>query len=242
MKSKIKKLILLQDCDNKIKEIDIKKREVPIRVQDLEEAFDKTNLAFQEKSGKLNALKKNRRELEQRVQDLENKMEKSRVKLNNIKSNKEYSAVLKEIEVLEKEKTQNEDIIIQLMEQIETLEKQYLESRDEQEKIKIQFDQDKKEIQKGLEALEEKASDLENRRMEICEDADKELLIKYNFLKERKGGVALSSVIGSICQSCYIKIPPQQFNELIKSNDLSTCPNCNRLIYWGEDEFYIKDR
>jgi len=67
-------------------------------------------------------------------------------------------------------------------------------------------------------------------------EADPELLKRYNFLKDRKGGKAISAVIKGVCQSCNMGIPPQRFNELIKGEKVLTCPNCDRLIYWGDDE------
>jgi len=57
-------------------------------------------------------------------------------------------------------------------------------------------------------------------------------------LRLKKGGIAISPVIKGVCQMCHLGIPPQKFNELIKGETLMTCPNCMRIIYWGEDERY----
>ena len=76
--------------------------------------------------------------------------------------------------------------------------------------------------------------------MKICETIDQDLLKRYIFLRERKGGQAIGPVVSGVCQICHMGIPPQKFNELIGGDSLLTCPNCNRLIYWGEDEHYQK--
>ena len=77
-------------------------------------------------------------------------------------------------------------------------------------------------------------------RGEFVQTIDQELLKKYLFLKERKGGQAISPVVGGVCQTCHMGIPPQKFNELIKGHSLLACPNCDRIIYWGEDQHYQK--
>jgi predicted nucleic acid-binding Zn-ribbon protein len=56
------------------------------------------------------------------------------------------------------------------------------------------------------------------------------------------GGRAVGPVKNGICQACNMNIPPQRFNELIKGNSLLFCPNCRRIIYWAEDEYYKENR
>ncbi len=89
---------------------------------------------------------------------------------------------------------------------------------------------------KELNGLDKKLEGFEQERINLCQTIDQELLNKYLFLKERKEGQAISSVVSGVCQTCHMGIPPQKFNELIKGNSLLTCPNCYRIIYWGEDE------
>ena len=95
---------------------------------------------------------------------------------------------------------------------------------------------DKEEIKKDLLGLERDFNALEKVRSRLCSDFDQSLLKKYLFLKERKGGLAISSVVTGVCQTCHMGIPPQKFNELIRGSDLMTCPHCNRIIYWGDDQ------
>jgi hypothetical protein len=240
LKDKIKDLILLQDCDNKIKEINIRKKEAPIKLQNMKMALDEMEMMLKEKNDRLESIKKDRRAMEQNVQDMESKMEKSRIKLNNIKSNKEYTAVLKEIEDQESGKSLNEDNLLQLMDEIEVLDKKCIEGVNELEGIKNQFNRTKEEVEKELKELDDRLDVLEKKRTEFCNAMDKDLLKRYLLLKGRKGGIAIGAVIGGVCQSCHMGIPPQQFNELVKCDSLSACPNCNRMAYWGEDLYFLK--
>jgi len=240
LRKKLIGLILLQECDNKISRLESLNKDFPAQIKKLEIDFSASMAVFQADSDKLEALKKERRKTEQLTQELEGKTEKSKVKLSNIKSNKEYTAALKEIEEFDKERSKVEDSILRFMEEIEASEKKCLENKNLMANLQKAFDRDKKEIEKKVEELNKESDILQQQRQELLSGIDKELLSRYEFLKARKGGRAIGPVIGGVCQQCHLNIPPQKFNELIRGNDLMSCPHCNRLIYWGEDEYYIK--
>lgn len=189
-----------------------------------------------EDENRLETLKRDRRRLEQEIQDLENKIKKSNDKLSHIKSNKEYTAALKEIEDLKNIIRQTEDNVIQLMEEIEEVEKISLANKDKQQDLKNAFETKKEEVAIELESLEKELEALENERIQLSRGIDQDLLKRYLFLKERKGGQAVGPVIGGICGTCHIGLPPQQYNELQKKDALMTCPNCQRMIYWAEEK------
>lgn len=238
MKDKIKLLIKLQDCDNRINDIVQQKREAPLRIERLRDELSVVEMKFKEDSDRLESLRKERRKIEQEIQDIEGKIQKSTLKLDNIKSNKEYRAALKEIEDLKKAKFITEEKTIQFMEEIEELENRCLENKEKQSGLEKEFEKDKREIVEALAGLDRDLKELEKMSKTFSEAMDQSLLKRYQFVKERKGGQAVSAVIGGVCQTCHMGIPPQKFNELIRCEDLMTCPFCNRMIYWGEDEHF----
>lgn len=240
MKDNIKKLIMLQECDKKIKIIQVKRDLVPIQIKKLEETFEEASRIYKTKFDKLDSLEKERRAIEKDVQDIESKAVKSQGKLNNIKSNKEYTAALKEIADIEKEKGKKEDKILQMMEEIESLKVECSEIKGEQDKLREEYEEEKKEIEKELLELDKEAQKLLTQRTEYNDAVEQRMLKTYDLLRDRKAGVAVSSVIGGICQGCHLEIPPQKFNELQRCNEMMSCPHCNRLMYWGEDEFFVK--
>jgi predicted nucleic acid-binding Zn-ribbon protein len=229
-------LIQLQDCDNRIQAITNRKNKAPLKVQKLEDELNSADAKLLEDNKRFEALTKDRRTLEQEVQDLENKIEKSNEKLSLIKSNKEYTAALKEIEDLKNAINLTEDKVIQYMEEIEAVERICLANKDHQQEMKKDFEKKKEEVEIELAALDKDLKDLENERTRFSQVVDQDLYKKYLFLKERKGGLAISPVIGGVCRTCNIGLPPQQFNELQKKDVLLTCPNCHRMIYWEEEQ------
>ena len=241
MHKKIRLLIDLQECDIKINEMEHKKKELPKKIESISKKMDKSRQELEDESEKLNALKKERRQVETDIDDMETKIKKSNEKLSSIKTNKEYRAALKEIDELGEEKARLEDRLIEIMEAIEAAEKKF---RVIKERIKDEeklFELERKEVLKEEEALQKEIDRLKKQRDKICEQIngmDGSLLKKYDFLRLRKGGIAISPVVRGVCQTCRLGIPPQKFNELIKGEVLMTCPHCMRIIYWGDDERY----
>ncbi len=240
MKDKLLVLIQLQECDNRIAKVLQAKEQAPLRIQKLEDELRTVENQFKADEDQIEAFRKDRRQLEREIQELDGKIEKSSAKLNQIKSNKEYTAALKEIDDLKTIKFQTEEKAIQMMETAEELERKCKGHKDTLKTLKDQSEKDKDAVKTELLGLEKDLDALQRERGQLCCDFDQGLLKKYLFLRERKGGLAISSVVTGVCQTCHMGIPPQKFNELIRGNDLMTCPHCNRIIYWGDDQDFQK--
>jgi len=109
------------------------------------------------------------------------------------------------------------------------------------EKLRNDVEIDRNKIMEEMKALEQEFKRLEMERVSLGLTIDENLLKRYDFIRERKGGVVVSPVIKGVCQACHLDIPPQQFNELIRGEKMMACPNCIRIIYWGEDESFKND-
>ncbi|MEA2040450.1 MAG: C4-type zinc ribbon domain-containing protein [Thermodesulfobacteriota bacterium] len=235
----MKNLIGLQDCDIRIVRIRIKKEEGPAKIQVLQAGLEVMERRSEAELAQLEESKKQRRKIEQDVKDIDGGIKKSEAKLSTIKSNKEYQAALKEIDDLNKGKLLLEDQVIEFMEELEELEKRCADTKTEGVRLKHEFETDREAILKEMKALDKELQTLERERSRLCRSTDDDLLKRYNFLKERKNGLAVSPVINGVCQTCHMDIPAQKFNELIRGDMFMTCPHCKRIIYWGEDERFV---
>lgn len=236
MDQRMMALISLQNCDNRIMYIQARKEEGPLKVQELEDGLNEMDKRLEAEIEQLEESKRQRREVEREIEEIESRIEKSNEKLINIKSNKEYQAALKEIDGLGAKKSLIEDKVIDIMEQIEIIEKRNMATSAEKDKLKKEFEAARYEILEELKALDQDLVNVEKERERFSEVIDSELLKRYDQIRKYKKGVAISPVIKGICQACHMGIPPQKFNELIRGKELMNCPNCMRIIYWGEDE------
>ena len=238
MEEKMKLLIGLQDCDTRIKDAQNKKKEGPLKIEILQTDLAQSESELEAELNQLESNKGEKRAAELQIEELESKTVKSNIKLNNIKSNKEYKAALKELSDLEKEKALMEDKLLAIMEQIETLDKKCVVSKEKWEEIKKNLQKENVAVSKKLKSLEKVLKGLGKERAHFCQAIDESLITRYDALRRNKDGFAISSVISGVCQMCHMGIPPQKFNELIRGDTLMSCPNCTRIIYWGDDERY----
>ena len=240
MKEKLKILIELQECDNQIKSIQKKTNEAPLRMRQLMDEVEAAEQSYKGLKERITGRERDKRNLEGEIEELGNRVDKSNTKLDQIKSNKEYQAALKEIDELNREKSRKEDEAIEIMEDIENLVKEYAKCEKEREEKERVLSLKKREIEDEVGAFKATLEKLTEQRATICSDVEKTLLDKYDFLRERRQGIAMSPVTKSVCQTCHMNIPPQKFNELVRGVELMTCPHCNRIIYWGDNEFFKK--
>jgi predicted nucleic acid-binding Zn-ribbon protein len=225
-----------------MREIRKRKEEGPLKIKKSEDDLRNSEEEIEEERNKLDTLKKERRRIEQEVQELDQKIEKSTIKLSHIKSNKEYTAALKEIDDLKKAKFITEDKIIEVMEKIDGLEQGTAEQDRRLEELRAEAEKSKTQILQEIALLDRELATLEEKRGSFIKGVEPDILRRYLFLHERKNGLAVSAVVTGVCQTCHLGIPPQKFNELIRGNALMTCPHCNRIMYWGDDEDFQKVR
>ncbi len=223
----------MQEVELKIEGLKGDQERYPLRIKDLDERIaSEKELAFQEKE-RLQNLETERRRKEGELNDEGEKIKRSKGRLFEVKTNKEYQALLHEIESMEKSMSQLEDETLSILEEIDELKGTV--SKREGDLVTAE-----KETRAEIGELEQKLTDLvdeiaamEGSRDDIIKKLDPELIRAYETLKIRRG-TALVAVRRGVCQGCFVNIPPQMFNEVQRNDMLIRCPNCNRFLFWGE--------
>ncbi len=180
----------------------------------------------------LEALRKRRKEKDNQLQMGQETLKRTRERLLEVKTNKEYQSMLKEIETFETKNSHMEDEIISLLDELDVLEKEMKTNEAELDEQRRRYEEDKAEMAKELNSIAEELDICARKSEEIRKKIPAELLRKYEQIKNATRGVAVVAVWKEVCDGCHMSIPPQLYNELQKSNELITCPNCNRIIYW----------
>jgi predicted nucleic acid-binding Zn-ribbon protein len=88
------------------------------------------------------------------------------------------------------------------------------------------------ELKGQISGIDQAVSEAASRRRSIASQVAGELISRYELIFSRRGGTAVVEVTGGICQGCYMNIPPQLWNEIIKSEKLNLCPSCQRILYF----------
>jgi len=226
------KLIQLQNLDSEIKHNTLFIENIPRLIEEIDRKIAAGSQAVAEAREKLAQNQKRRRDLEGNVKDIKGQVSKFKRQLGEVKTNKEYSAFLKEIEESQhKVDTIEEEIISEM-----------LAADDIEETIKaavFKQTQEHAEIQKDQDILRRKKQDMEARRDALIRERDAllpqipaDLMKLYMSIFNKKNGTALSPVKGEFCSLCHVRIRPQMLNEIRDRVKIYLCENCGRILYW----------
>lgn len=236
MSEQLQYVIELQKDDLAAARISSKKRELPEKLAKLNGEFESFSASLEEERRKLEGLHQSHREKENKLKGTQDLVKRAKDRLYEVKTNKEYQAILKEIETIEKKASDTEDEIIVCLEEIDhvervlkTREKEFEANRQHYEREKRRLEKEIGNLDADLAAVQEKIRDARKR---IRED----VLKRYETIKGLRNGLAVVSAWKEVCNGCHMNIPPQLYNELQKSRNLLSCPNCNRIIYWYNQE------
>jgi len=230
-RQQIELLIELQDKEIQASKIESVLKKLPAKLDEMSAGLKEFESSIETKQAALSELKKSYRTSEMDVQTHQSRIKKRDEQLRSVKTNKEYQAILKEIEDIKAIVSKIDDATLDLLEKIDLAEKEVHAKKDEYKRAKEAVDLDKAELEKEA-AEEKKQLDLLNSEKDrLSELVEPELFSQYRFIKSITGSVAIAEVKDAVCLGCNINIPPQMYNELHRGNELKNCPHCQRLLY-----------
>lgn len=234
MEKQILLLRELQEAELKIRELKGDQERYPHKIKNLDERLaSEKETALREKE-RLQILERERRQKEGELNQEGERTKKTKGRLFEVKTNKEYQALLHEIELMEKSTGKMEDEILAILEEIDQLRGSVSEREGALVTIEKETRAEISQIEEKLAHLVEEIAIMEKRREDIIKTLEPELMKAYETLKQRRG-TALAAVKRGVCQGCYVNIPPQMFNEVRRNEMLIRCPNCNRFLFWEND-------
>jgi hypothetical protein len=236
LKENLLLLIKLQDCDSHLVKLSAKKKTLPENIEKLDKEFSLFKEEIEKNKTKYDELKARHTENESKIKKINEGIVKTKERMLEVKNNKEYQAMLKEIEIAESSRSEIENQIISLLEELDKLS--VLVKKDEEilKQNKNKYEQEKKAIEDDLNAVDADVAKWKQERIDLQNNVPDDLLATYERVKKRNKGIGVTSVWKSVCNGCHMNIPPQLYNELQKSDELISCPNCSRIMYYQDME------
>jgi predicted nucleic acid-binding Zn-ribbon protein len=231
MNPDLEKLIDLHHAEMEIKRLDAECAEVPRLREALEARVARDRARLDAARVALEASQKTRKENEGEVQDLEGKRSRYKDQLMGVKTNKEYTAMLHEIETVEREIRSREDRILEEMERAEALTAEV--AREETE-----FRAQEETVRAEAAELDARGARLEDERRRMGVEREKvagtiperplELYERVANLR----GTGVAEARDGVCQACHVKMRPQPWVELRLSEQIFQCEACSRILYY----------
>ena len=231
MQEELQLLRDLQELDQKKLEID-QQRQQEIREQErLQAEIDRLREMVDELDTQIAAVESAKSELQISLTKEQDNVVRSEERLPQIKTQKEYVAVLKEIDTAKKLAKELETQIAGKDEELSNLNADKAEKVGELAKLREQSSGQQQEIDTKLADLDAELAAMSKQRDGLVRDLPTPLRKRYELLLKRRGGMAVVEAAGGACLGCNMHLPPQLYNSLYLAKEVQSCPHCNRLLF-----------
>ena len=232
MREDLAQVVDLQSLDLEIAKLQREVEKIPREIAELEQQLANSRGTWTQARDHLAALDQLRKSKERELEDVTAEQRKRQSRLYEIKTNEEYSAVLKEIEGLKERRSKLEDEILELLDQIEAAQGVVRSEEARFQEREKTFEEQRTTKEGELKRLYEDLGRQQEERGHQASRVEPGLLQTYQRLVRSRGGVAVVPVKDGSCLGCYVALTPQTYNELRRGDVLLTCANCQRILYW----------
>lgn len=226
------RIIQLQHLDTEIRNADLVLEGIPRLVQEIDAKIQSCSRVVADAKDKMAHNQKKRRDLETEVKDIKAQVGKYKRQLNEVKTNKEYTSFLKEIEEAQHKIDTLEEAIIAEMLAADDIEEEIKAAVRKQAQEEESLQKEKLVLDEKMKETEIKKARLNQERKALLPGVPPEQKCLYEAIYDKKGGVALSPVRGDFCAMCHMRIRPQMLNEIRDKAAVILCENCGRILYW----------
>jgi len=224
----------LQRIDVQIFGLEEEKRTLPSKLTKLNGQLDNLGTKIQGLDGSAAGLEHEAKALESNVQAEKLKLRKWEARLKEIRNQREYLALSREIEGAKRAIGDSEEKILELWKSKETLEEEVDGLRDRSTEVGVEATDETGRMASRLHDISGCIEKQTSRRAEILPRLDKALLRRYDRIRSKRRGVGLATVIGGTCKSCNVALRPQMYNQLQRGEEILECASCQRLLIWHE--------
>jgi uncharacterized protein len=236
LRAQIEVLAALQIVDREIREHAGVKQGLLGELHEKERFIRERKQEIEALTAACSAKEKLRQEKEKLLQDEGKKATDKRMRMNRIKNIKELQALQREIDQIRQANGEAEEELLTLMVEIDGLKGEIKAKQETLLAAQHDWQEKQQALQARISAVDEAADKALIRRQSIAREIAGDLMSRYELILSRRGGTAVVEVTGGICQGCYMNIPPQLWNDIIRSEKVNLCPSCQRIIYYKAPE------
>jgi hypothetical protein len=235
LKKQLNILVQLQATDSQIYSLNEEKRQKPQEIETLKASFEaeKKNLVNLEKV--LLDLQKQRSDKELELASKEESAKKLQIQLYQLKTNKEYNAMLQQIQDAKADASIVEDKILESMDKIEKVKKDIDEEKKRLQQKEETFNAEKKKNEDRIKEIDERLAQLDLQRKQIIPDIDKKILTQYERILHNRDALAIVVVKDNTCMGCNMFVPAQVINLIQMYERIITCEVCNRILFIADE-------
>ena len=230
MKQRLEMLEQLQDIDLLIDTLKGSQARLQEEIDAIAQSREDARSAHTEILNRIAAAEQEKTELEaSHAAELEN-IRRSETNMKEIKTNKEYQAVGREISAARKLSTELETQILQKISQLEELAAEGEQKQSQLSDLEDNSSQRIAEKQSEIDNLQQDIDADATRRDVVTKELPASLVKRYTSLRGQRKGLAVAIARDGYCLGCNMNLPPQLYNSLFRGEEIQACPHCQRVL------------
>jgi predicted nucleic acid-binding Zn-ribbon protein len=233
VKAELEQLIALQKTDISIRRLQSDIQAIPERRAEIEKEFDQRAFEIRAIEARRDTSRAERARLETELAEMRAKTERGERNLMSSKNEHEYTAAIREADAARKAASQLETQILEQMEAFEQSEKELQERAPEVERLRGEMEVRLKEFEEQTRTQEVELASARKERERLLATLPKPMSTLYNRISARiRDGIAVAEARNGSCTACFMALRPQMMAEVRRGDDIITCDNCNRILYY----------
>jgi len=229
----LERLIQLQQIETVLETARRTLVDKPARLQAFEARLAAAEQVLDAARARLAESQHERRTLEKDAATQQARLSKFKDQSGSVKTNKEYTALLHEIEVAKQELDAIEEKILRNMDAADPLATAVKEAEAALAATKEQIDADRQALVAEFVAVDRQLADASGSRQALVAQINTRLVAHFEQLVKGRKGIAVAHVTREgLCSACYVRLRPHLFAAIRRNEEIVPCENCQRILYW----------
>ena len=234
MHSELEQLLILQDRDQKIRQIRTEVETVPLRRTSLEAQLAASRASVEGLKQRARQVEIDRKRLELDVGTRTETISRLKTQQYQTRKNDEFQAIGHEIERYENEIRKIEDDELELMVLADKVKADLAEEEKKATAAQNSIARQTADLEEKSKALESQLQGLSKERSELAGKIDEDLLGRFERLFKSKGDAAVVAIEHGVCTGCHMKVTTATAAQVRAGKEIVSCENCGRILYFGE--------
>jgi uncharacterized protein len=227
----LEQLLVLQDRQQKIRQIETEIETVPLQRKSLEAQLAASVAGVEVLKQKNRHVEMDRKKLELDVGTRAETIARLKTQQYQTRKNDEFQAIGHEIERYENEIRKIEDEELELMVQADTIKVDLAEEEKKAGVVRESIARQTKDLEAKSTTLQSQLEELSKERAEIAGKIDEDLLSRFERLFKSKGDAVVVALEHEVCTGCHMKVTTQTAHRVKAGKEIVSCENCGRILY-----------
>jgi predicted nucleic acid-binding Zn-ribbon protein len=234
VKAELSHLIALQNADTNIRRLQAEIESIPERRAEIEKEFDQRAFEIRALEERRDNARTERARLESEIFEQKQRAERADRNLMAAKKPDEYTAAIREADAARKQISAFETQVLEQMEIADQAEKDLTERAPEVEKLGADMKARFKAFDEQVQTQQQQVENAKAERERLMNELPKATSAMYKRIASRiRDGVAMAEARNGACMACYMALRPQIMADVRRGEEVITCDNCNRILYYA---------